>query len=174
MTTLSPQQNREDKVFDRPLHLAGILDAAADELGRTWLGYDWNDRSRCNCGIVARQVMQTSAPKLKKLLPPIYEDGTFYPTWSSMADKYCSETGLSKNEVFRGLFSAGLKYSDFAHLEELSHPEILERIIPHRTGKKPICRSNKSDVILYLRAWAWGIEEFHDQNSKLLSATASR
>jgi hypothetical protein len=164
MTTHSAsERNREDQVFDRPLHLAGILDNAADELTQTFLfGYDWNDRSRCNCGTVAKQVMQTTSPKLKKLLPPIYADGIFYPTWGSMTEKYCSVTGLSKNEVFQRLFTAGLIYSDFSHLEDLSHPAILERMGPYRKTTERVSRSRKSDVVAYLRAWAVGIEEFND------------
>ena len=156
------EQSCGDQVFDRPLHLSGVLDNAADELSQTWFGYEWNDRTRCNCGAVVRQVMQTSATRLKKLLPPIYDEGNFYPTWSSMTDRYCSVSGLSENEVFRRLFAAGMKYSDFAHLEELSHPEIRKRMTPYRRDKTAVSRSRKSDVIAYLRAWAVGIEEFHD------------
>ena len=159
----SSDRSREDGVFDRPLHLAGVLDNAADELSRTMIGYQWKDRTRCNCGVVARQVVQTTPSKLKKLLPPIYDGGNFYPTWSSMTEHYCSTTGLTKNEVFQGLFTAGLIYSDFSHLEELSHPEILARMEPLRREKKPVLRSRKSDVIAYLRAWAMGIEAFRDQ-----------
>jgi hypothetical protein len=155
-------QNREDQVFDRPLHTAGVLDNAADELNRTWFGYEWNDRTRCNCGVVARQVMQTSATELKKLLPPIYEDGVFRPTWGSMTKTYCSETGLSRNVVFSQLLKAGFRASDFSHLEDLSHPGILKRMASFRREKGPVCRSRKSDVIAYLRGWAIGIEEFHD------------
>lgn len=152
-----------NRVFDRPLHLAGVLDNAADALSRTWLGYEWNDRTRCNCGIVASEVMQTTAPKLKKLLPPIYVDGAFYPTWSSMADKFCSASGFSENEVFRRLFSAGFGYDDFLHLEELSHPEIVKRLRLNRGAKIPVLRSRKSDVIAYLRAWAEGIEDYREK-----------
>jgi hypothetical protein len=142
--------------------LAGVLDNAADELRRTWLGYEWNDRTRCNCGIVARQVMQTSAAELRKLLPPIFDQGAFRPTWVSMTEGYCSETGLTRNEVFARLFAAGLRFTDFAHLEELSHPRILARMEPHRRTDRVVLRSRKSDVIAYLRSWASGIEEFHD------------
>jgi hypothetical protein len=151
------------QVFDRPLHLAGVLDNTADELARTWLGYDWNDRTRCNCGMVARQIMQTDALKLKKLLPPIVEDGVFRPTWSAMTQAHCPDSGLPQNEVFARLLSAGLCPGDFSHLEELSDPDILGRAEPLRKRKSPVCRSRKTDVVAYLRAWAMGIEEFHDR-----------
>jgi hypothetical protein len=156
-------QNREDGVFNRSLHTAGVLDNAADELTRTWFGYDWNDRTRCNCGVVARQVMQASAVELKKLLPPIYEDGDFRSTWGTMTETYCPETGLSENVVFSELAKAGFRVSDFSHLEELSHPAILKRMACFRREKGPVCRSRKSDVIAYLRGWAVGIEEHHDR-----------
>jgi hypothetical protein len=155
-------RNGGEQVFDRPLHLAGVLDNAADELNRTWFGYEWNDRTRCNCGVVARQVMQTSANELKRLLPPIYEDGVFRPTWGSMTKAYCSETGLSRNVVLSQLLAAGFRAEDFAHLEDLSHSSIVERMESYRKDKRAVCRSRKSDVIAYLRAWAMGIEEFHD------------
>jgi hypothetical protein len=162
MLNRSSRQNGGE-VFDRPLHLAGILDNAADELKRTWFGYEWNDRTRCNCGVVARQVMQTTATQLKRLLPPIYENGVFRPTWSSMTAAYCPATGLTRHEVFSRLLSAGLQPSDFSHLEELADPEILARMAPHRQEKGPVAKSRKSDVIAYLRSWALGIEEFRDQ-----------
>jgi hypothetical protein len=162
MITRISGQNCEDQVFDRPLHAAGVLDNAADELNRTWFGYEWNDRTRCNCGVVARQVMQTSATELRRLLPPIYEDGIFRPSWGAMTQAYCSDTGLSRNVVLSQLMAAGFRVGDFSHLENLSHPAILQRMISFRRGKGPVCRSRKSDVIAYLRAWAIGIEEFHD------------
>jgi hypothetical protein len=158
MSTHSTPESKREAVFDRPLYLSGVLDNAADQLSRTFLGYEWNDRTRCNCGIVAREVLQVSAPQLKKLLPPIYENGNFYPTWASMTDRYCSDSGLTQSEVFRRLILAGLRSVDFAHLEELSHPEILRRM----NAPPPVRRSSKTDVIAYLRAWAVGIEELHD------------
>jgi hypothetical protein len=174
MTTDSSLANsHEDQVFQRPLHLSGVLDNAADDLSRTFIGYDWNDRTRCNCGTVARQVLQVSAPQLKKLLPPIYEDGFFYQTWASLTGRYCPESGLSQNEVFRRLLSAGLQPGDFNHLEELSHPAILRRMESPRVGRKPVRRSHKADVIAYLRAWALGIEEFHDHQPARVAAVMS-
>ena len=158
-------ESSPDHVFDRPLHLAGVLDNAADELDRTWFSYQWNDRTRCNCGIVARQVMQTSAVKLQRLLPPIYEHGVFRPTWKAMTEAYCSATGLSRNDVFSRLFSAGLRASDFSHLEDLADPKILSRMASLRRERKPVLRSRKSDVVAYLRGWALGIEEFHEEQA---------
>lgn len=162
MTNRHSEQVGCDDVFDRPLYLAGMLDNAADELKKTWFGYEWNDRTRCNCGIVARMVLQTSAPKLRTLLPPIYENGVFCPTWAAMTESYCPDTGLAQNEVFRALLNAGLRREDFTHLEQLSHRQIVARMEPYRRTKRPICCSRKSDVIAYLRGWATGIEEFHD------------
>ncbi len=162
MTSRPSSAPQAGGVFDRPLHLAGVLDNAADELSRTWFGYEWNDRTRCNCGIVARQVLRTNAAQLRKLLPPIYADGVFRPTWRSMTEVCCSDTGLTQNEVFTQLFAAGLRVEDFPHLEDLSHPEIVARMTPYRRERSPVRRSRKSDVIAYLRGWAEGIEAHHD------------
>jgi hypothetical protein len=162
MSNVRAEPTGRGDVFDRPLYLAGVLDNAADELKRTWFGYEWNDRTRCNCGMVARQVMQSSAAELKRLLPPIYEAGVFRPSWAAMTECYCPDSGLSRNEVFRRLLAAGLKRSDFPHLEELSNPRIVERMQPHRRVGGAVLRSRKSDVIAYLRGWAAGIEQFHD------------
>jgi len=155
---------REDRVFDRPLHLAGVLDNAADELNSTWFGYEWNDRTRCNCGIVARQVLQTDARGLKRALPPILDQGTFLPSWRAMTQTYCSDTGLPRNEVFARLLAAGLRPTDFAHLEDLANSEIIARMNATRRPNSPVIKSRKSDVIAYLRAWAEGIEEFRDEH----------
>jgi hypothetical protein len=164
--------NNECQVFDRPLHLAGVLDDAADQLNRSWFGYEWNDRTRCNCGIVARTVLQTTPGKLKKLLPPIYENGVFRPTWQEMTKAYCSDTGMSRHEVFSRLLTAGLHAEDFSHLEELSHPEIVQGMAEYRKSDGPVRRSRKSDVIAYLRAWAMGIEVFHDRKYLVKQADA--
>ena len=156
------QLSSQDQVFDRPLYLSGILDNAADSLSATWFGYDWNDRSRCNCGVVAREVIQTSSSKLKELLPPIYENGKFYPTWISMTERFCTVTGLSENQVYRRLFEAGFHYSDFFHLETLGNATIVQQMAPLRKVELAVSCARKSDVIAYLRTWAIGIERFHD------------
>jgi hypothetical protein len=174
MTNRHSEQMRRDDVFNRPLYLAGVLDNAADELKKTWFGYEWNDRTRCNCGVVARMVMQTSPAKLKTLLPPIYENGVFYPTWAAMTESHCPDTGLAQNEVFRALLAAGLRREDFSHLEALSHPRIIARMEPHRSTKRAVCCSRKSDVIAYLRGWATGIEEFHDGKLGTKSVAAAQ
>jgi hypothetical protein len=174
MANASSAPRREDQVFDRPLHLAGVLDNAADELSRTWFGYEWNDRTRCNCGIVARQVLQTTPARLKKILPPIIdEQGVFRPTWRAMTEPYCRDSGLTQHEVFSRLLEAGLRADDFSHLEELSHPEILHRMTPLRTAKTAVLRSRKTDVIAYLRTWALGIEEFRDRRDASLAEIKS-
>jgi hypothetical protein len=159
----SAERTTGGNVFDRPLHLAGILDNTADDLQRTWLGYDWNDRTRCNCGFVARQIMDTSPAGLRGLLPPIYENGTFWSTWSAMGEAYCHDSGLNRRELFARLLAAGLRAGDLAHLEELSHADILQRARPWRRTSRPVRRSRKTDAVAYLRGWAWGIEEFHDR-----------
>ncbi|HEX4140777.1 MAG TPA: hypothetical protein VHY09_10555 [Candidatus Methylacidiphilales bacterium] len=163
-----------DDVFNRPLYLAGVLDNAADELKKTWFGYEWNDRTRCNCGIVARLILEASPAKLRTLLPPIYENGVFCPTWEAMTESYCPDTGLAQNEVFRALLQAGLRREDFSHLERLSHPQIVARMAPHRRTKRAVCYSRKSDVVTYLRGWATGIEEFHDRKLAAKSATTNQ
>ncbi len=174
MTNRHAEQMRRDDVFNRPLYLAGVLDNAADELKGIWFGYEWNDRTRCNCGVVARLILGTSATKLRHLLPPIYEGGAFCPTWAAMTEIHCPDTGLAQNEVFRALLNAGLRREDFTHLEKLSHPRVVARMKPHRRTKQVVCCSRKSDVIAYLRGWATGIEEFHDQKSGAESVTAAQ
>jgi hypothetical protein len=162
MTNTSRVESRNDQIFDRPLHLAGVLDNAADELNRTWFGYEWNDRTRCNCGVVARQILRTSPARLRKLLPPIIENGVFRPTWKEMTQTYCEETGLTRHEVFSPLLAAGLRPSDFYHLEELSHPAIVARMTPYRRHTDAVRQARKADVVAYLRAWAVGIETYRD------------
>ena len=173
MNSRHSEQLDRDDVFNRPLYLAGVLDNAADELKQTWFGYEWNDRTRCNCGVVARQILQTNATKLSKLLPPIYENGILCPSWAAMTESHCPDTGLPQNEVFRALVAAGLRRGDFTHLEELSHPHIRASMEPLRQTRRPVSRSRKSDVIAYLRAWAAGIEIFHDHQKLARSITAS-
>jgi hypothetical protein len=160
---MSPSSSVVQQVCNRPLHLAGILDNAADEMSRTWFGYEWNDRTRCNCGVVARHVLQATPAQLKALLPPIYDNGIFRPTWRAMTEAYCPDSGLPRNEVFARLLAVGLRPEDFSHLEDLSAFEILRRMKPHRHATGAVRKSRKSDVIAYLRAWAEGIEQFHDQ-----------
>ena len=163
MNNRHPEQVGCDDVFNRPLYLAGVLDNAADELKRTWFGYEWNDRTRCNCGIVARLITQTNATELGNRLPPIYDNGVFRPTWAAMIEAHCPASGMAQNEILRTLLDAGLRREDFPHLEQLSHPRIMARMEPHRRTKRPVSCWRKSDVIAYLRGWATGIEELHDR-----------
>jgi hypothetical protein len=151
-----------NEIFDRPLHLAGVLDNAADALARTWFGYEWNDRTRCNCGIVASQILQATPAQLKAALPPIIDDEGFRPTWRSMTEAYCRDTSLPRHEIFARLLAAGLNSSDFTHLEDLADPKILRQMEPRRRVHGSVLRSRKSDVIAYLRTWAEGIERHHD------------
>ena len=80
-----------------------------------------------------------------------------------MSETYCTEAGLAHSEMFARLAAAGLHASDFSHLEDLSNRDVLQRAAAWRTSGRPVSRSRKSDAVAYLRAWAWGIEEFHDR-----------
>lgn len=97
-------------------------------------------------------------------------------TWKQRADQYCSVTGIPTNKLFRELIEAGLQFSDFHHLELLSHPDIIARAgswiktdIIKRWFKKsvkvertvPIQYNHPSCAAGYLIAWACMIEEFH-------------
>ncbi|MEI9999411.1 MAG: hypothetical protein WDO13_09695, partial [Verrucomicrobiota bacterium] len=162
MTSRPSSAPQAGGVFDRPLHLAGVLDNAADELSRTWFGYEWNDRTRCNCGIVAAGPAHERGAVAQAPAADLCRWRFLRPTWRSMTEVCCSDTGLTQNEVFTQLFAAGLRVEDFPHLEDLSHPEIVARMTPYRRERSPVRRSRKSDVIAYLRGWAEGIEAHHD------------
>lgn len=137
--------------------------------------YDWSSSDSCNCGILARTVLNGKSPYTAGFTdtPTASKQGVF----ASYA--YCMTTDLDIPEVFKALKDAGFTYQDMVHLEYLSDEKIADR-----AGLKVVTKDNwreedptryegmseftkryckqfgiKYYVIAYMKAWIEILEE---------------
>ncbi len=129
--------------------------------------YAWDKGSQCNCGIVARHILGYSKDEMSNALISI---GNGTGMWSDHAEKNCSISNISHNNIFKILLDAGLKFKDFHHLEFLSDPQILKRsnIVPYGSKTKDNGSfdghyKQKENFIAYIRAWADMLQEEEDK-----------
>ena len=74
--------------------------------------YDWARGSRCNCGLLAQNLMGISESVLFHSMS--------WSCWTFGAIQYhCSNTGLPMNDIFKALHEAGLEQGDYDRIEHL-------------------------------------------------------
>ncbi len=173
--SFSNQNNTTMKtnVADRPLSLAAHLRSLGDKLRRNTLTYAWDNRSKCNCGLLARTIIGCSSEQLDKML-----NVQVKATWRDLANERCSLTGISTDKVFSALMKAGLQFDDITELEFMSNVDVIERVKAgewtHTVTRKrflrrpkkvmepiPIKHDNAAALVTYVETWAKMIEEFH-------------
>ncbi len=101
--------------------LIAALRAAADEVENNPLAYEWTDRDRCNCGIVARHLLEVEAHTMQRLMSGITG------TWSAVHEK-CRSSGLPIPEVIHKLTSAGFQEREFRELERSGNAYVLDAL----------------------------------------------
>lgn len=131
--------------------LIDALRRAADRIEAPGSDYDWHKGEVCNCGQVARQLIEPS--ELLELMYGHAEHGT----WSERESRgYCPVTGLPIWKVIKALAGFGFERGDLAEIESTSNQTVCDRAgIPNRLG----LRTNPSHVASYLRAQAQILEE---------------
>lgn len=125
--------------------------------------YNWTNSLSCNCGILAQCALNINAYDLEKQLyknlpSGIYGTEKYNTSWASRFTRYCTQTGLPINTVFESLISLGFTKEEIGDFENLGDPSILKVDLYDR--------SNKSFVILYLKAWISKLEQI-DIESKV-------
>ena len=80
--------------------------------------YRWTSVASCNCGLLAKTLLNVDNTWLLENLPGI-------ATWSCMAqDAFCTVTGIPTNTVFKALYDAGVEKQDFTRIEFLLSPRV--------------------------------------------------
>lgn len=162
-------------VSDRPLSLAVSLRRVAELLRNGRVEYEWDLSNQCNMGLIARAALGLSRNQFSKLEKPV----SHQPLWEERAEAYCPMTGIPEIKLFRVLHDVGFRFEDYGEAENLSNPDVVERIkhdgrfietnerrnwfgrkIPV-TIQRRIHRDEEQSLIVYLETWALLIEEFH-------------
>jgi hypothetical protein len=161
--------------------LVGALRETATRLEREDVVYRWSQLAHCNCGhltqtitglspaaiheVAARQrgdwadQAHTALPGPSLGLPapdygsrPAIDEGAWEPEDLGV----CSVSELNMTQVFAELAAWGLEARDVESLERLDDPEVRRRLGTHT---RDYLRSDRTNVIHYMRAWADVLEE---------------
>ena len=111
--------------------------------------YQWGHMGSCNCGFLARNI--TSLPKSKIHSFAMQRPGD----WSEQLNDYCPDSGLPMDNIISEMIAFGFDTEDLGHLERLSDRTILHSLPKE---KQHLIRHSKTDVIVYLKAWATLLE----------------
>lgn len=167
--------------------LVGALRETAARLLREDVVYRWSQLAHCNCGHLTQTITglspgaiheaaarqrgdwaeqarawvtaapgpgapEGSAPEPDYGSRPPLDEGAWEPEDLGM----CSVSELNMTQVFAELAAWGLDARDVESLERLDDPEVRRRLDTHTVD---FLRSDRTNVILYLRAWADVLEE---------------
>jgi hypothetical protein len=111
--------------------------------------YQWSHFGKCNCGHLAQTATRLSAAEIHRTAHRKLGE------WSEIPDDFCLQTGVLIDRVIDTLFELGLTNADLRHLEDLTGPEVVANL-PERG--RYLQRNQRADVVLYLQAWADGLE----------------
>lgn len=107
--------------------------------------YQWGHMGVCNCGFLAQEITKQRKEEIHSKAMEGSGD------WTEHLNDYCATSGLLFDDLISSLLAFGLDVEDLKHLERLSDGEVLRTLPPEKRNLK---HNNKSDVILYLNAWA--------------------
>jgi hypothetical protein len=112
--------------------------------------YQWGHMGSCNCGFLAQELTMLKKEEIHSRAMKGYGD------WTEQLNDYCPTSGLPMDEVISQMLLAGFDSDDLKHLEKLSAPKILESF---PLAERNLKHNQKTDVILYLKAWAQLVEQ---------------
>lgn len=129
--------------------LMWALRRAADQVAENPKEYNWNLTSRCNCGLVAAQLLGITSDELAfELATSGFEEGACWTSVGSYVGRMCQQTKLPIPELVKRLAASGLRSWEFDELEDLKNAEVV-RVM----NRRPEYRDPK-DFIEYARTWA--------------------
>ncbi|WP_299760557.1 hypothetical protein [uncultured Pontibacter sp.] len=120
--------------------------------------YEWGHMGSCNCGHLAQSITIYSKGQIHGAAMWRYGD------WREQLRDYCPQSGLPLDEIIDQMLDKGLTRYELAHLESLTHPDILERL---PLNQKHLIHNRQNDVVLYLNTWANLLEEQLEPNKVL-------
>lgn len=164
--------------------LAEALRITATGIEDGTLPYQWNHTERCNCGLLAANVMGITVAELSEQINTTLcghvDDSNQAGSWTRLVGFNCPLTGLPENKIIRSLMEIGMKREDFRHMEFCDRPDVLNKMPKHLTRKtlpqslwdkimrrppvENLIRNydSKKFVSAYMRAWADILEEQQD------------
>lgn len=117
--------------------------------------YEWGHMGSCNCGHLAQSITKYSKGQIHGAAMWRYGD------WREQLRDYCPQSGLPLDEIIDQMLDMGLTRHELAHLESLTHPDILERL---PLNQKHLIHNRQDDVVLYLNTWVNLLEEQLEPN----------
>jgi hypothetical protein len=129
------------------VELIQVLRETAESIERTSL-YQWGHMGSCNCGFLAQQI--TNLKKDEIHTRAMQGNGD----WSEQLNDYCPTSGLPMDNLISEIVAFGFDTDDLKHLERLSDKRVLDAI----PGQE-LWHNVKSDVVIYLEAWANVLED---------------
>lgn len=138
------------KLIDALRNAANRIEVAPHE-------YDWSSQTRCNCGILAQELLDMTSFELYWALDePDYDSPN---SWSSFAREQqlkllsiCSDTHLPLNKVFQALIANGIEIEDFEKIEYLKGSKLKSE------DPTDFSFANPKDVVSSFRQWANELE----------------
>ena len=141
--------------------------------------YSWHNSDTCNCGILAKTVLNTGKDETLwnygiANVPSCTNDR--FAAFSKKA--HCMTTGIKLPKVFQALKDAGFTFEDVNELEQCTNLEVLTRMgrkedRRYHSEKGYYYNPNKSSkwyLIEYLSAWVEILEEKEKQQLPTVSA----
>jgi hypothetical protein len=125
--------------------------------------YQWTHMGSCNCGHLAQTLTKLTRAQLHAFALEKAGD------WGEQAIEYCPSSNYPIDVVLAAMFDAGLSRSDIVELERLSSPRVLARL---PEGSRTLVRSDRSHVVLYMRAFADLLEEELPREPETIAAKA--
>ena len=113
--------------------------------------YQWTHMGSCNCGHLAQTVTLHSAETLHEIALQKAGD------WSEQVREYCPTSGYPLDHIIQTLLELGISQTELRDLERLANPKILTYVSKEK--RRYLSYRKKSDVILYLRAWAKKVQK---------------
>lgn len=112
--------------------------------------YQWGHMGSCNCGHLAQTITQYSKGQIHGAAMGRHGD------WREQLRDYCPQSGLPLDQIIDEMLAFGLSTDDLAHLERLSHPQVLQAL---PAAQRNLKHNVRQDVVLYLNTWADLLEE---------------
>ena len=113
--------------------------------------YQWGHMGSCNCGHLAQELTEFSKAEIHRFAMERSGD------WNDQILEFCPTSGVPMDLMISKMISFGLSLDDLKHLECLSDSNILKRI--PRERRHQMNKNNKSDVVLYLKTWAFALRD---------------
>ena len=133
-----------------PRSLYDVLLVTANRL-ESDTDYRWTHIGSCNCGHLAQTVTLHSAQTLHELALQKAGD------WAEQVREYCPTSGYPLDHIIQTLLQLGISQTELRDLERLANPKILNYIPKEK--RRHLSFRKKSDVIIYLRAWAKKVQK---------------